>query len=136
MAPVAHARSRMIAGVDPRLISRVVAAGRIALGAGLLVRPELLTVPWIGRDGRRSGARVLARAVGARDLALGAGALTSGDSGLERWLQAAVLADATDFFATVAAGDELPAPGRVLVGATALSGALLGAGALAGLRRG
>jgi hypothetical protein len=47
---------------------------------------------------------------------------------------AAIIADTADLVATLVAGDSLPLTGRVLVGAIASGGAVLGAVALAGLR--
>ena len=121
--------------MSPRLLARSTAAARVLFGLVLLARPELLTAPWIGRDATRAGPKVLAQAVGARDLVLGAGALACDDAALSLWLAAAVVADGADLAATVAAGDSLPLTGRVLVSATALGGGVLGATALAGLRR-
>jgi len=77
---------------------------------------------------------VASRGLGARDVALGAGALASAGGALPSWVAAAVLADATDLAATVAAGDSLPLAGRVLVGTIAAGGAALGVVALVGLR--
>jgi hypothetical protein len=112
-------------------LARVIAAGRIILGAGLVSQPERFTVPWIGREGRQAGTKVLARALGARDLVLGAGAIASSEEHLSAWLIAATVADSTDFVATVTAGRAVPLSGRVLVGAMALGGAALGVASLA-----
>jgi hypothetical protein len=122
--------------MDPRSLARIVAAGRLGLGLGLIAAPERFTGLWLGRDAARAGTRVATRGLGARDLALGAGLLASGDGALPAWVAAAVAADAGDLFATVAAGDSLPLTGRVLVGALAAGGAALGVVALAGLRQG
>jgi hypothetical protein len=94
-----------------------------------------MTGPWLGRDARRAGTHVAARGLGARDIGLGAGALLAGRDALPVWLAAAVLGDAADLAATVAAGDRLPLSGRVLVAALAAGGAGLGIAALAGLRQ-
>ena len=118
------------------LIARFVAAGRIGFGVALIVAPERLTSVWLGSDAARPGARVLTRGLGARDLALGAGALAAADSQLQPWVAGAIVADVADLVATVAAGTSLPRTGRALVGAVAAGGAVLGALALAGLRRG
>jgi hypothetical protein len=71
-------------------------------------------------------------------VALGAGALASGGSGdeaLQAWVAGAVVADAADLAATLAAGDSLPLFGRAFVGSIAAGGAALGVVALLGLRR-
>jgi hypothetical protein len=125
----------MIFGMEPRLLARSTAAARVGFGVALLARPELLTAPWIGRDATRPGPKVLARAVGARDLALGAGALACESRDLRLWLAASLIADGADLALTATAGSALPLTGRVLVSATALGGVVLGAIAVAGLRR-
>jgi hypothetical protein len=118
------------------LIARVVAAGRIGFGVALIVAPERVTSLWLGSDAGRPGARVLTRGLGARDVALGVGAIAAADSQLQPWVAGAIVADTADLVATVAAGKSLPLTGRALVGAFAAVGAVLGAIALAGLRRG
>jgi hypothetical protein len=120
--------------MNPALVARVVAAGRIGFGVALILTPERLSTPWLGRDAARTGTQVVTRGLGARDLALGAGALAASESDLRLWVAAGIVADVADLVATVAAGDSLPVAGRVLVGAVASAGAALGAVALAGLR--
>jgi hypothetical protein len=120
--------------MNAALIARLVAAGRIGFGVGLVLAPGRLTAPWLGDDAGRLGTQVVTRGLGARDLALGAGALAVPESELRPWVAAAIVADAADLLATVAAGDSLPRAGRVLVGSIASGGVVLGAIALAGLR--
>lgn len=120
--------------INPALIARFVAAGRIGFGVALALSPERVTTPWLGTDAARPGTRVVTRGLGARDLALGAGALAATGADLPVWVAAGIVADAADLAATVAAGDSLPLAGRVLVGAVAAGGAALGGLALAGLR--
>ncbi len=119
--------------MNAALTARLVAAGRIGFGVALIIVPERVTTPWLGRDAGRTGARILSRGLGARDLALGAGALAAADNELRPWVAAGIAADTADLMATVAAGDSLPLSGRLLVSAVASAGALLGALALAGL---
>jgi hypothetical protein len=125
----------MITDMEPRLLARSSAAARVGFGVALLARPDLLTAPWIGRDATRPGPKVLARSLGARDLALGVGALACDSGDLRLWLAAALIADGADLAITATAGSSLPLSGRVLVSATALGGVVLGATAIAGLRR-
>jgi hypothetical protein len=122
--------------MDARTLGRAVAIGRIGFGLGLILAPERITAPWLGRDSRRAGTHVAARGLGARDVGLGAGALAAGKDALPGWLAAAIVADAADLAATLAAGDSIPLSGRLLVGALATGGAGLGIAALAGLRGG
>ena len=94
----------------PRDLLTLLAAGRIALGAGLIVKPDLVTGIWLGRDGRRPAIGALSRGFGARDAALGAGTLGAMRSGgsLRPWILAGIAADATDLVAVYAARDSLP----------------------------
>ncbi len=115
-------------------IARLVAAGRIGFGIALVVAPEQVTGPWLGRDAARGGTQVVSRGLGARDVGLGVGALTAHGSELRPWVLAAIAADAADLGGTLSAGDALPRAGRALVGAIASGGVILGAISLAGLR--
>jgi hypothetical protein len=120
--------------MDATLTARVVAAGRIGFGAALIAAPERVTVRWLGRDSSRAAVHVVTRGLGARDVALGIGVLISPQPQLAPWVAAAIVADTADLVATVAAGRSLPLTGRVMVGALACGGAVLGALSLAGLR--
>ena len=112
--------------------ARVLATGRVLIGAVLFAAPDLVATPWVGDDGRTSGARVLARSMGARDAALGAGTLVAaGDrAALRRWLLASSACDAADFVATLAGPR---APARAMVLAFAAAGALTGLAAAAAI---
>jgi len=103
--------------VSPRDVARLIAAGRIAIGVGLLLAPRLVTRPWIGADAGRPGAKVLARAMGARDVVIGAIALhtLSNPQVAPRWQKAGAAVDAVDLAATLAARRELPRGGVALV---------------------
>jgi hypothetical protein len=121
--------------MDERLIARFTAAGRIAVGAGFVAHPALAMRPWLGTEARKPVVRLLSRALGARDLVLGIGTLATLEDrpALQRWLQAALIADTTDFAVTLAERDHLPRSGRALVlaiagGAVALGGAAVAAG--------
>jgi hypothetical protein len=119
--------------MSPVHIARLVAAGRIGFGVALLAAPSRVTGPWLGEDAGRAGTQVVSRGLGARDLALGVGALVTPRSQLRPWVVAAIAADAADAASTLAAGSSLPRRGRVLVGAVASAGVVLGALSLAGL---
>ena len=116
--------------MDDRALARQLAWGRIAAGAALLAVPGLVGTAWIGREtAGRPGAQVLLRALGVRDLVLGLGLKTALDRGAPTrgWLEGGLAADGVDATATLLAGDDLPAPGRLLVGALATGGVVLGA---------
>jgi len=103
----------------------MLAAGRIAIGAGLLAAPRLSAGAWIGRDAASAAVAPLGRALGVREVVLGAMTLHTLDRPqvARRWLRALALCDAVDLAATAAAGRALPAPGRALVIAMAGAGA-------------
>jgi len=109
-----------------RTAAAVVSAGRIALGAALIVAPERIARGWIGPAATERSVEVLARSVGIRDVALGAGgaaALLGGGGSARAWLIGAAVADAGDLVATLLARDVLPANGvrgtAVLAGGSA-----------------
>ena len=110
--------------------ARVLAAGRVLIGAALFAAPDLVAAPWVGDDARTAGARVVVRSLGARDAALGLGTLAAaGDAAqLRRWLIASSASDAADFVATLA-GPRSPARTAVLALAAAatLSGIAMAA---------
>jgi hypothetical protein len=116
-------------------LARLVAAARLGFGIGLIAAPGRVTARWLGADAARPGTQVVTRGLGARDVALGAGALAAGEPELVPWVAAAIVSDAVDCIATLAAGRSLPTAGRVLVAGLAAGGSVLGAVALAGLRR-
>jgi len=109
-------------------IARSTAVCRIAIGAGLLAAPGLAARLWVGGHARETSARLFARAVGARDIAIGAGTLIALANGepARRWLQAGLLADATDLGATLAAGREIAPGPRAIVASIAGGATLLG----------
>jgi hypothetical protein len=121
--------------VNPRALARLTAAGRIAIGAGFVLSPGVSMRSWLGPEAGRPAVKLLARALGARDLVLGVGALATERkaAALRGWLAAALVADATDFLATAAAGDEIPRASRALVLGIAGGACVIGAGAVAAL---
>jgi hypothetical protein len=100
-----------------RNLAMGLAAGRIGVGAAMLVKPEQAIRGWIGhRAASYGGTQTVTRACGARDLSLGAGALAALLSGKDArdWVVAGALADLADFVASAVAED-IPLSGRVLV---------------------
>jgi hypothetical protein len=111
-----------------RDLAKLLNAGRVVVGAGLMVAPAQAGRPWIGDDAARPATAVFARAFGARDLALGLGTLLSLRDGLttRRWMQAGVLSDAVDLGATLAARRALPRAGVIGTAVVAGSAAAVG----------
>jgi hypothetical protein len=114
--------------MDARTLAKTLAYGRIALGASLVVAPARAARGWVGDDGTRPGARVMAVALGARDVAIGAGTVRAigRGSGEHEWLVGSLCCDAADFVATFSRRDALPTPGAFGVSALAGSATLLG----------
>ncbi len=119
--------------MNEQLIQQLVAV-RGAIGAGAYVAPRL--------SGRLFGldpvanpqAAYLGRLFGARDVALAFGLSAASDSQRSHWLRIGIACDLADAAAGVLAGrrGDLPKRATVLVTATALVAAALGARALQG----
>jgi len=114
--------------LDDRTTAKLLAAGRVGVGVGLMAVPQVIGGRWVGPDADRSGTRVLARALGVRDFALGAGVLAAlrQDDPVKRWLVLGVLCDTVDLVATVAEPD-IPVRGRVTTAVIAGVAAVVGA---------
>jgi hypothetical protein len=109
--------------VNARRLAGLLALGRVALGAAVLLAPEEVTSRWLGEHARHPAVRYLAHSLGARDVALGAlalGTLSDGRHAAQVQLACAG-ADAADAVATVAARSELPTAGAI--GTVAVAGA-------------
>lgn len=114
-------------------IAMALAAGRVALGAGLAMAPARVGRSWIGEIAGGPTGQLAVRATGVRDIAVGAGALLAIRRGAPArgWLEAGMLADAGDIVGTLAAFRHLPPLGRVVTIALA-AGAIVVAGSIAG----
>ena len=114
--------------MNPQRGAAVLAGGRAALGAAVLLAPESVTSRWLGGHARHPAVRYLARLLGVRDLALGILALSTLE---ERKVRSRVqamcaLADSVDALATIAARSKLPTRG--VIGTAVVAGAAAGAG--------
>jgi hypothetical protein len=114
--------------MDARSLARLQALGRLGLGAGLVLAPSVFAGGWVGGVADRREGQALSIAAGARDVAIALGALRAlGDGrGASGWVQAGVLADAADAFATWRARDSLPPLAAPAVLALATGSAALG----------
>jgi hypothetical protein len=90
--------------MDFRQIVRMLAAGRVAIGASLVVLPGFAGGFWIGAAAKDPRTKVMIRAMGIRDLALGAGLLRALDRGepAKGWAMLGAASDAVDVAATAA----------------------------------
>jgi hypothetical protein len=115
--------------LNARTGARVLASGRVALGAALVLAPRRVAARWLGEHVRRPGVRGLVRMLGARDVVLGMVALhTVGHPEVgPRWQATCAVVDGVDLLANAGARSDLPAAG---VAGTA---ALAGGAAVAGL---
>jgi hypothetical protein len=114
--------------MDPTSLTRIQAAGRIAIGTAAVIAPEKTAAVWIGApDAGRAGPQVLTLSLGIRDAVMGVGALATAGTGAARnWLLAGVAADAVDAAATLRARDDLSITAAAGVTVLATSSMLLG----------
>jgi hypothetical protein len=114
--------------MNARTLAGVHAAGRAALGGGLVAAPSLLAGAWVGSPADHAGGRALAVGLGGRDVAIALGALAAlgRRRGARAWLRAGVVADLADLVATLRNRDELPP--LAVPGVVALAGASVALG--------
>lgn len=114
--------------MEPRPLARLLAGGRLLIGAVLLAAPTAAGRRWIGDDAERPGTAVVLRGLGARDLAIGLGVLAAldTDAPVQRWLEAGAIADLADGTAMALVGDGLPRSTRLATAGTAVGAAALG----------
>jgi len=112
-----------------RSLARLQAAGRLALGGGLVLAPGVFAGAWVGGVADKRDGQVLAIGLGARDVAIALGSLRALQRrrGAGTWLRAGVVADAADLVATLRARDSLPPLAVPAVAAIAGASVLLGA---------
>lgn len=102
-------------------MAKSAATGRAAFGLALMALPGPIGRAWVGPDGGRPGATVLAQAVGARDLTVGLGALIAMRRGnpARGWFEAMSMTDALDFVCAFVARDRMPPMARAVTLAVA-----------------
>jgi hypothetical protein len=104
--------------MNARTMLTALAAGRLAIGAALVAKPQSpVGTGWVGEEAQRPVTTLLFRSVGARDMALALGTFAAQRSGspLKPWLLGATLADSVDLVATFAAGKAIPKAGRAAI---------------------
>lgn len=113
--------------MDARLLTRLLACGRIGIGLALFAAPRTAARLWLGHE-VSSSTGLLARGLGARDLAIGVGQLTTldDDRDVGPWLDAGAVADLADTTAVVLARRDL-AP-RTVAGTVVVAAGAAGAG--------
>jgi hypothetical protein len=121
--------------MDGRLLARLVACARVAIGAGFALAPAWTGPVWLGPMARGRGAQFFLRIVGTRDLVLAAGALAALNrrESARAWVLAGAAADGCDLVATIAARDRLPPLAVANAVAVTAGGVALGLGAAAAL---
>jgi hypothetical protein len=115
--------------MQPRDAARAYGAGRVALGAAMLLAPRLIGRVWLGAPADTPAGATVVRALAAREVVLGGMALHTVDHPevAPRWQRACAALDAVDLAATAAARPSLPPVGSALVMAMAAGGAATGA---------
>ena len=116
--------------MSARRAAWLLAAGRAAIGAAVLLAPETTISRWLGAENARRGAvKALGRGLAARDLGLAFATIQTLDDPVigPRVQVACAFADGVDALATILERDELP---PVAVAGTV---AVAGGAALAGL---
>lgn len=106
--------------MDARLLTRLLACGRVGIGAALFAAPRTAARLWLGGD-VSAGTALLARGLGARDMAIGVGQLVTLDNGgdVRPWIEAGVAADTADATATLLGRRELET--RTVVGTATIA---------------
>jgi hypothetical protein len=114
--------------MDARTVAGLQAAGRLALGGGLVASPALVAGGWVGVPADAPGGAVLATGLGGRDIAIALGTLRAlgRRRGAGSWVRAGVIADAADLAATLRHRDALPPLAVPAVAALAGGSVLLG----------
>jgi hypothetical protein len=94
--------------MDRKDAARLLAVGRIVIGALIFLFPSTFVQLWTGRRNEKYPTNMLARGLAARDVALGVGTLIALEgSSASRWLQACAVADAGDAVGTLTSMREL-----------------------------
>ena|SRR5437870_958971 len=114
------------------------ARGRIAVGAGAWLAPNLFGRALLLAPQNNPQAPYLARLFGARDVALGVGTLAARGEARQTWLVAGLACDAADAAAAVLGGRRgyLSTVASALLAAPAVAATAVGAIAVAGARGG
>jgi hypothetical protein len=114
--------------MDPRIIARLLVAGRLTVGSLLFSQPERAAELTVRRRRRRGDAQKLLRLVGLRDIVLATGlqAALAGRGSLRGWALAGAAADAVDLAGTLAMRDELEPAAFGATVAAAGGGVVLG----------
>ena len=113
---------------DHRLVARLYAFMRVALGVGMALAPTAATRPWIGDVARSPGVRSALRVLGVRDALLGLAVLGTPDGGVQRRRALLLCATADAVDAVVTTGDfaRTRRVGPAVAAVTAAGGAALG----------
>lgn len=112
--------------MDARLLTRLLACGRIGIGIALFAAPRTAARLWLGHE-VSSSTGLLARGLGARDLAIGVGQLVAldDDQDVGPWLDAGAVADVADTTAVLLAREDLAV--RTVAGTAVVAAGAAGA---------
>jgi hypothetical protein len=109
----------VVPDLDDRELVQIMSLGRFALGLALFVAPRRALRAWTGDVDPSHGARLAARGLGARDMAIAVGTLVALDargsgSAVRGWIEAGVMADASDTIGVLAQWRDMPGLRRFL----------------------
>lgn len=95
--------------MEERDLARLLAWGRIGLGAAAALMPATFVRLWTGRRASGFPTDLATRGLAVRDVAIGAGILHSldGDASVKPWLYASAAADAADAVGTLTSLEQL-----------------------------
>jgi len=96
--------------MDHRQVARILAVGRVLVGAALTLAPGIAGKLWVGDSAASPATRLAFRAMGIRDLALGAGTLHALSTGepARPWVLLGGVSDGVDVLATGIAIRQIP----------------------------
>ncbi|MGH2736418.1 MAG: hypothetical protein ACRDKZ_12625 [Actinomycetota bacterium] len=123
--------STIVPEMDDRELAQVLSIGRLGIGLALFVAPSRALRAWTGDEDPSFGARMAARGLGARDMAIAIGTLVAldarGSGGAVRgWIEAGVMADASDTVGALVQWRDLPRLRRLLALFTSGGAVILG----------
>jgi hypothetical protein len=91
-------------------VARLLAWGRLLLGAFALLAPRRFERMWVGDATQGTPSHMGTRGLGGRDVAIGIGTLKAMEQGgrVRGWLEAGAISDASDALGTLGGWGELP----------------------------
>ena len=114
--------------LEAKELAQILSLGRVIIGMGAVLAPSRFGRAWTGESSEEAIGSMATRGLGARDVALGLGTLRAldGEGPVRPWLEAQVIADASDTASTLLNFGKLPPLRRLVMLATAAGACYLG----------